>query len=94
VKPAGHTQLPYSLLKTPPFVQLRFEDAKGKINCYETIKGSSDTTKITYNANNFFSLEQRCELKQYIKNQVDKINSLLHNSSHNEFCLLLKINIL
>jgi hypothetical protein len=47
VKPAGHTQLPYSLAKTPPFAQLTLEDADGKINCYETMNDSSDTTKIT-----------------------------------------------
>jgi hypothetical protein len=40
VKPAGHTQLPYSISKTPPFAQLTFEDANGKIHCYETINNS------------------------------------------------------
>jgi hypothetical protein len=34
--------------KTPPFAQLAFEDANGKIHCYETINNSSDTTKITW----------------------------------------------
>jgi len=47
VKPAGHTQLPYSMLKTPPFPQLVFEDANGKINCHETLNDSLDTTEIT-----------------------------------------------
>jgi len=47
IKPAGHTQLPYSMSKTPPFAQLMFEDANGKINSHETINDSLDTTKIT-----------------------------------------------
>jgi len=47
VKPAGHTQLPYSMSKTPPFAQLASEDANGKIHCFETINHSLGTTKIT-----------------------------------------------
>jgi len=47
VKPAGHTQPPYSVSKTPPFAQLMFEGANGKINCHETINDSLDTTEIT-----------------------------------------------
>jgi len=47
VKPAGHTQLPYSMSKTPPFAQLTFEDANGKINCHETINDSLVTAEIT-----------------------------------------------
>jgi hypothetical protein len=47
VKPAGHTQLPYSMSKTPPFSQLMFEDANGKINGHETINDYLDTTEIT-----------------------------------------------
>lgn len=47
VKPAGHTQLPHSMSKTPPFAQLTFEDANGKINSYETINDSLDATEIT-----------------------------------------------
>ena len=46
VKPAGHTQLPYSTSKTPPFAQLTFEDANGKISYHETINDSLDTTEI------------------------------------------------
>jgi len=46
VKPAGHTQLPYSMSKTPPFAQLTFEDANGKISYHETINDSLDTTEI------------------------------------------------
>jgi hypothetical protein len=33
--------------KTPPFAQLMFEDANGKINWHETINESLDTTEIT-----------------------------------------------
>ena len=47
MKPAGHTQLPYPMSKTPPFAQLTFEDANGKTNCHETINYALDTTEIT-----------------------------------------------
>ena len=47
VKPAGHTQLPYSMSKTPPFAQLMFKGANGKINCHETINDSLDSKEIT-----------------------------------------------
>jgi hypothetical protein len=36
VKPAGHTQLPRSSSKTPPFIQLTSEDAVGKLNHNDT----------------------------------------------------------